>query len=45
MRTRNAMQLKALVNNRAKALGVPSQMVMQNYVLERLLERIASSRY
>jgi predicted nucleotidyltransferase component of viral defense system len=39
------MQLKALVNNKAKALRVPSQLVMQNYVLERLLERIASSRY
>lgn len=43
MRTRNAMQLKALVRNRAKDAGVTPQLMMQNYLLERLLERIALS--
>ena len=43
MRTKNAMQLKAIIRNRAKAEGVPSQLVMQNYLIERLLERISLS--
>ncbi len=43
MRTKNAMQLKAIIRNRAKEEGVPPQMVMQNYLLERLLERISLS--
>ena len=41
MRTKNAMQLKALIRNRAKEEGVPPQLVMQNHLLERLLERIS----
>lgn len=45
MRTNNAMQLKALIRNRAKAEGVSSQLVMQNYLLERLLERISLSSW
>ena len=43
MRTKNAMQLKAIIRNRAKNEGVPPQLVMQNYLLERLLERISLS--
>lgn len=43
MRTRNAMQLKAVIGNRAKEGGVPPQLVMQSYLLERLLERISLS--
>ena len=43
MRTRNAMQLKTIIRNRAKDEGVPAQLVMQNYLLERLLERIPLS--
>lgn len=43
MRTKNAMQLKALIRNKAKEEGVPPQLVMQNYLLERLLERISLS--
>jgi len=43
VRTKNAMQLKAIIRNRAKAEGVPPQLVMQNYLLERLLERISLS--
>ena len=45
MKTVNSMQLKALINNKAKQLNVSSQLVMQNYVLERVLERIAKSKY
>jgi hypothetical protein len=37
------MQLKAIIRNRAKDEGVPAQLVMQNYLLERLLERISLS--
>lgn len=37
------MQLKAIVRNRAKEEDVPPQLVMQNYLLERLLERISLS--
>ena len=36
MRTRNAMQLRAKVNARAKEAGIPAQQIMQNYLLERL---------
>lgn len=43
MRTKNAMQLKAIIRNRAKEEGVPPQLIMQNYLLERLLERISLS--
>ena len=45
MITRNPMQLKALVKNLAKEKGISAQLVMQNYMLERLLERISLSRY
>ena len=37
------MQLKAIISNRAKEGGVPPQLVMQSYLLERLLERISLS--
>ena len=37
------MQLKARVNARAKEAGIPAQMMMQNYLLERLLERLSES--
>lgn len=43
MKTRNAMQLKALINNRAKASGVSPQLMLQNYMLERLVDRISRS--
>lgn len=42
---KNAMQLKALVKNIAKEKGISAQLVLQNYMLERLLERISKSRY
>lgn len=45
MRTKNAMQLKARINARAKEAGIPAQSMMQNYLLERLLERLSKSRW
>lgn len=43
MRTRNAMQLKARVNVRAREAGIPAQAMMQEYLFERLLERLSLS--
>jgi predicted nucleotidyltransferase component of viral defense system len=45
MKTTNSMQLKAIVNNKAKQIGISAQLVLQNYVLERLLERMSLSRF
>lgn len=42
---KNAMQLKAIIKNLAKEKHISAQLVMQNYMLERLLERISVSRY
>lgn len=43
MKAKNAMQLKALINNRAKSAGVSPQLMLQNYMLERLIDRISRS--
>ena len=43
MITKNPMQLKALIKNEAKKKNISAQLVMQNYMLERLLERISLS--
>jgi len=40
-----AMQFKARIKNLASAMNIPAQAVLQNYMLERLLERIANSSY
>ena len=42
---RNAMSLKAIINNIAKENNVLAQSVLQTYMLERLLERISISKY
>lgn len=42
---KNAMQLKAVIKNIAKDKRISAQLVMQNYMLERLLERISVSEY
>lgn len=42
---KTAMQLKAAIKKMAQEKHIPAQLVMQNYMLERLLERIAHSRY
>ena len=41
----NAMQLKALIKNLAKEKCISAQLVLQNYMLERFLERISLSSY
>jgi len=43
--TKNPMQLKAFIRNKAEELNITAQLVMQNYMLERLLERISLSPY
>lgn len=42
---KNAMQLKAVMKNLAKEKHISAQLVMQNFMLERLLERVAVSKY
>ena len=42
---KNAMQLKAAISKMAKDKHIPAQLVMQNYMLERLLGRISRSKY
>ena len=45
MITKNPMQLKAIIKKKAAEKHVPEQLVMQNYMLERLLERITLTKY
>lgn len=45
MKTKNAMQLKALINNRAKRVGVSPLLMLQCYMLERLVDRISRSEW
>ncbi len=42
---KNAMQLKAIIKNIAKEKHISAQLVMQNFMLERLLERKSISKY
>ena len=42
---KNAMQLKALIKNVAKKKNISAQLVLQNYMLERFLERVSLSVY
>ena len=42
---RNSMQLKAFIKKLAEEKGIMPQAVLQNYMLERLLERISMSSY
>lgn len=39
------MQLKAIIRNKSKEANVSAQLVLQNFMLERLLERISVSEY
>lgn len=45
MITSNAMQLKAYVKKMADEKNISAQLVMQNYMMERLLERVSLSKY
>ncbi len=39
------MQLKAIIKKKADETGLSHQLVLQNYMLERLLERISATKY
>ena len=38
-------KLKAIIKNIAKEKNISAQLVMQNFMLERLLERVSVSKY
>lgn len=42
---KNAMQLKGIIKNMAAKTGIKANALLQNYMLERLLERISVSEY
>ena len=42
---KNAMQLKAIIKNIAKRKNISAALVLQNYMLERFLERVSLSKY
>lgn len=41
---KNAMQLKAIMKKLAKENQISAQLVLQNYMLERFLERVSYPR-
>jgi len=41
----NAMSLKARIRNIAKQKNIPAQVILQNYMFERLLMRLSASEY
>ena len=41
----SAMQLKDLIKNKSAQTGIPANSLLQNYMMERLLERISLSPY
>lgn len=45
MITNNSMQLKAFIKKMSTEKNISAQLVMQNYMMERLLERISLSKY
>ena len=42
---RNAMQLKAKIRNISREKRISAQVILQNYMMERLLERVSNSPY
>ena len=42
---KNATQLKAIVRNISKEKKISAQLILQIYMMERLLERISLSKY
>ena len=45
MIAKNPMQLKSFIKNKANEYNISPQFCMQNYMLERLLERVSLSSY
>lgn len=42
---KSGMSLKAKIRNIAKQKGIPAQVILQNYMFERLLVRLSQSEY
>ena len=42
---KNSMQLKSLIKKISKEKNISAQILLQNYMLERFLERISNSKY
>ncbi len=45
MRFESAMQLKGWIKNKSRETGAPANVLLQSYMMERLLERVSLSRY
>ena len=45
MSNAKAMSLKAKIRNIAKSKNIPAQVILQNYMFERFLERLSKSEY
>lgn len=45
MIVKNTRQLKDWIKNLSKKINVDGNIILQNYMLERLLERISASKY
>ncbi|MCL2437404.1 MAG: nucleotidyl transferase AbiEii/AbiGii toxin family protein [Clostridiales bacterium] len=45
MKFSNATQLKDWIKNKSKQTGTPANVLLQTYMMERLLERVSISRY
>jgi len=45
MSNANAMSLKAKIRNIAKSKNIPAQVILQNYMFERFLNRLSASEY
>lgn len=45
MKTKNAMQLKALIKNKSKELNISPQLLLQNYYMECFIDRLSHSEY
>ena len=45
MKTKNPMQLKALIKNKSKELNISPQLLLQNYYMECFIARLSHSEY
>lgn len=45
MKTKNTMQLKAFIKNKALELNITPQLMMQNYYMECFIDRLSRSEY
>lgn len=45
MKTKNPMQLKALIKNKSKELNISPQLLLQNYYMECFIDRLSHSEY